>query len=124
MPHVCISPACEAMGCFDCNCALPDHQYEFEGWYRRYTGNSGYACPKDAAGNYVHAELQGLWRAWLAAIVAGASKPSDGLAALVDELDEMVGWAYAQLHRVEYSKQEDALMLDAMKLRLLTRPTQ
>jgi hypothetical protein len=47
---------------------------------------------------------------------------SGHLAALVNELDEMVGWAYSQLHRVNYSKQEDALMLDIMKLRLLTRP--
>ena len=44
------------------------------------------------------------------------------LGALIDELDEIVGWAYSQLHRANYSKQEDALMLDSMKLRLLTRP--
>jgi hypothetical protein len=40
---------------------------------------------------------------------------------LVDELDEMVGWAYSQLHRQNYANQEDALMLDSMKLRLLMR---
>lgn len=44
------------------------------------------------------------------------------LGALVDELDGMVGWAYSQLHRMNYRKQEDALMLDSMKLRLLSRP--
>jgi len=43
------------------------------------------------------------------------------IGSLVDELDEMVGWAYSQLHRMNYAKQEDALMLDSMKLRLLMR---
>lgn len=34
------------------------------------------------------------------------------------DLLEMVRWAYSKLCRVEYSKQEDALMLDRMKLLL------
>lgn len=35
------------------------------------------------------------------------------------ELIEMVRWAYSKLHAFSFSKQEDALMLDAMKLYLL-----
>lgn len=44
-------------------------------------------------------------------------------AALDDEagesdLHDMVRWAYCKLHHARYSKQEDALMLDRMKLLL------
>jgi hypothetical protein len=44
-------------------------------------------------------------------------------AALDDEagdsdLRDMVRWAYSKLHHASYSKQEDALMLDRMKLLL------
>jgi hypothetical protein len=44
-------------------------------------------------------------------------------AALDDEagdsdLHDMVRWAYSKLHHASYSKQEDALMLDRMKLLL------
>lgn len=41
-------------------------------------------------------------------------------AALDDETDlhDMVRWAYRKLHNTSYSKQEDALMLDRMKLLL------
>lgn len=38
--------------------------------------------------------------------------------ALDDELLDMVRWAYSKLHHVNYTKQEDALMLDRMKLLL------
>ena len=34
------------------------------------------------------------------------------------DLHDMVRWAYGKLHSVNYSKQEDALMLDQMKLML------
>ena len=34
------------------------------------------------------------------------------------DLHDMVRWAYSKLHHATYSKQEDALMLDRMKLRL------
>ena len=34
------------------------------------------------------------------------------------DLHDMVRWAYSKLHHVSYSKQEDALMLDRMKLLL------
>lgn len=33
-----------------------------------------------------------------------------------DELIDMVRWAYSKLHSYSFSKQEDALMLDQMKL--------
>ena len=44
-------------------------------------------------------------------------------AALDDEagdsdLHDMVRWAYSKLHHASYSKQEDAMMLDRMKLML------
>lgn len=41
------------------------------------------------------------------------------LAAMADDIDllhDMVRWAYSKLHHATYSKQEDALMLDRMKL--------
>jgi hypothetical protein len=34
------------------------------------------------------------------------------------DLHDMVRWAYSKLHHASYSKQEDALMLDRMKLLL------
>lgn len=36
----------------------------------------------------------------------------------VEELKQMVVWAYSKLHHASYSKQDDALMLDRMKLLL------
>jgi hypothetical protein len=39
-------------------------------------------------------------------------------AAEVEDLRDMVRWAYGKLHHVNYSNQEDALMLDRMKLLL------
>jgi hypothetical protein len=36
----------------------------------------------------------------------------------VEELKQMVAWAYSKLHNASYSKQDDALMLDRMKLLL------
>jgi hypothetical protein len=42
----------------------------------------------------------------------------DEAALCVGDLQDMVRWAYSKLHRVGYSKPEDALMLDRMKLLL------
>lgn len=39
-------------------------------------------------------------------------------AAEIERLQELVRWAYSKLHHVSYSKPEDALMLDRMKLLL------
>ena len=36
----------------------------------------------------------------------------------VEELKQMVVWAYSKLRHASYSKQDDALMLDRMKLLL------
>lgn len=53
------------------------------------------------------------------------SDGADDIAALLDEaalcvgdLHDMVRWAYSKLHHMSYSKPEDALMLDRMKLLL------
>ncbi len=42
----------------------------------------------------------------------------DEAACCFGELHDMVRWAYSKLHHASYSKQEDALMLDRMKLLL------
>lgn len=42
----------------------------------------------------------------------------DEAALCVGDLQDMVRWAYSKLHHASYSKQEDALMLDRMKLLL------
>ena len=42
----------------------------------------------------------------------------DEAACCVDDLQNMVRWAYSKLHHMSYSKQDDALMLDLMKLLL------
>ena len=42
----------------------------------------------------------------------------DDAAAGVGDLNDMVRWAYSKLHHASYSKMEDALMLDRMKLLL------
>ena len=44
--------------------------------------------------------------------------PHGECAAEIHNLEEIVQWAYGKLHAQNYSKQEDALMLDRMKLRL------
>ena len=46
------------------------------------------------------------------------SDPHGECAAEIHNLEEIVQWAYGKLHAQNYSKQEDALMLDRMKLRL------
>ena len=42
----------------------------------------------------------------------------DEAACCVGDLQDMVRWAYSKLHRMNYSRPEDALMLDRMKLLL------
>ena len=42
----------------------------------------------------------------------------DEAACCVGDLQDMVRWAYSKLHHMSYSKPEDALMLDRMKLLL------
>ena len=42
----------------------------------------------------------------------------DEAAGCVGDLQDMVRWAYSKLHHMNYSKPEDALMLDRMKLLL------
>jgi hypothetical protein len=67
MTFLCIKPACDSMECVACNCAVPDRRSAFEAFARRYTG---LPCWQDKTGNYVHADIMGMWRAWCAAIVA------------------------------------------------------
>ena len=63
-------------------------------------------------------------RAYAAAAVLAEQKKSEATQAALDadagesDLHDMVRWAYSKLHHATYSKQEDALMLDRMKLRL------
>lgn len=42
----------------------------------------------------------------------------DEAALCVGDLQDMVRWAYSKLHHMSYSKPDDALMLDRMKLLL------
>lgn len=70
MTFLCIKPACNSMECVACNCAVPEKREEFEKFVRKYWRNYGYAFPRDNAGDYVHADVAGMWRAWCAAIVA------------------------------------------------------
>jgi hypothetical protein len=44
--------------------------------------------------------------------------PHGECAAEIARLQELVRWAYTKLHHVSFSKQEDALKLDEMKLLL------
>ena len=44
--------------------------------------------------------------------------PHGECAATIHSLEEMVRWAYAKLHAVEFRSLDDALMLDRMKLLL------
>ena len=40
----------------------------------------------------------------------------DFIKEVIDELREMLAWANQKLHHIEFSKQEDALMQDRIKL--------
>jgi len=48
--------------------------------------------------------------------IEGAQSENERLLSEADALREMVGWAYGKLHMQNYSKLDDALMLDRMKL--------
>lgn len=44
--------------------------------------------------------------------------PHGECAAEIKRLTALLSWAYSKLHHVHYSKQDDALMLDEIKLLL------
>lgn len=45
---------------------------------------------------------------------------SNFMQASIQSRDEMLRWCYSKLHHISFSKQEDALMLDRIKLLLET----
>lgn len=93
MPSLCIKPACDNMTCVACNCAVPDKRDDFEAFVRRYWGSRGYAFPRDKAGDYVHADVMAMWRAWCAAICAHQVARVDvGEAAARDQALKEFAW--------------------------------
>ena len=83
---------------------------------KSWSTNCGPHPQWDVVGYYTAEEVA-------AAVLAEQAK-SEAMRAALDadagesDLHDMVRWAYSKLHHATYSKQEDALMLDRMKLRL------
>lgn len=44
----------------------------------------------------------------------------ENLSAEIDDLEEIICWCYSKIHHISFSKKEDALMLDRIKLLLET----